>query len=458
MKKISRTGRLGSFLLVTAAALGAEGAEDFSGRWEITTRYPGSSFVAGLDLSATSQGYEGQSGYLVPDNDWYQYTGTVVAGELRLKVLFAGGKNTVGEITLTRRGEQLRGNGILHEVPVSITAHRPLQRPVNAPRIHDFAPQVFYRTFSGAIPPALHVFPGDTVRTQTVDADGAGMNKGQHTISGNPQTGPFYIEGAMVGDTIAVHFNKIRPNRDTAFQARWGLSSHALPPGYPQSPDNNWSDLWNIDREHLTATPASPSEKLKGLSIKLTPMLGCVGVAPFWNQAFTTSNLGPFGGNMDYNQVREGVTLYLPVYQAGALLSIGDGHAAQGDGEITGQGLETSMDVEFTVDLIRNQLLDQPWAENDESIMVSGVGGSLEAALQTATAGLSNWLKSYYDLDGSEVATVLANAIHYDVAEIVDPQFHVVARISKDSLTQLPKPASPKLMFCQASWGCRVSR
>lgn len=159
---------------------------------------------------------------------------------------------------------------------------------------------------------------------------------------------------------------------------------------------------------------------------------------------------------MDYNGVREGVTLYLPVYQAGAMLTVGDGHAQQGDGEITGQGLETSMDVEFTVDLIPNQLLDQPWAENDEYIMVSGIGGSLDAALQIATAGLSNWLKSYYRLNASEIATVLAASIRYEIASAAGSQAHIVAKIRKDVLSQLPKPPSPASMFCQPSWGCMV--
>jgi acetamidase/formamidase len=142
------------------------------------------------------------------------------------------------------------------------------------------------------------------------------------------------------------------------------------------------------------------------------------------------------------------------VYQAGALLTVGDGHAVQGDGEITGQGLEISMDVEFTVDLVRDQLLDQPWAENDEFIMVSGIGGSLSEALEFASAGLSNWLKSYYRLNSAEIATVLANSIHYDVAEVGDPEAHVVAKIPKSVLKQLPKPEPPSTMFCQAPWGC----
>jgi acetamidase/formamidase len=451
-------GLMASFLWMTATALSAETTRGFTGRWEITTDYPGGSFTAGLELSSVGQGYEGHSAYLVPDDYWYQYAGSADRDRLRLKILAPDGKSAIGELTLTLRGDKLMGNGVLHDVPISVSAHRPLTPPAGSPRTHDFKPQLFYRAFSGALPPALHIFPGDTVRTQTVDAAGGGVNKEQHTLGGNPQTGPFYIEGAMVGDTIVVHFNKIRLNRDTAFQVRSGLNPRALPSGYPQSRMADTSDVWNLDREHLTATPANPSSKLKGVVIKLTPMLGCVSVAPFWNQTIATSDSGPFGGNLDYNQVREGTTLYLPVYRAGALLSIGDGHAVQGDGEITGQGLETSMDVEFTVGLIRDQLLDQPWAENAESIMVSGVGGSLEAALQTATAGLSNWLKSYYDLDASEVATVLANAIHYDIAEIVDPQVHVVARIPKDALAQLPKPPGPKSMFCQASWGCVLTR
>jgi len=104
--------------------------------------------------------------------------------------------------------------------------------------------------------------------------------------------------------------------------------------------------------------------------------------------------------------------------------------------------------------LIRDQLLDQPWAENDEYIMVSGIGGSLTEALQRATAGLVNWLKSYYRLDSAEVATVLATSMHYDLAEVVDTEFHIVAKIKKETLRQIPKPENPSTIFCQAGWGC----
>jgi amidase len=437
------------------SVLGAGMSPDFTGHWEVTTSYPGGSYVAGLNLTAQKDAYTGRSGYLVPDGNFYTYTGAIQRDSLQLQVL--DGKEVIGNLNLKIAGAILTGGGILHDVPITVSGRRPLPTPAT-PTVYHFVPKMYYRDFSGANPPALHIFPGDTVVTQTVDANGGGENSAQHTLPGNPQTGPFYIEGAMVGDTIAVHFNKIRPNRDTAFQFRAALDASALTPGYRQQPaSSGWSNIWNLDREHGTATPANPSDRLKGLVVKLIPMLGCVAVAPYWNQAAATADLGPFGGNLDYNQIKEGTTLYMPVYQAGALLTIGDGHALQADGEITDQGFETSMDVEFTVALIRDQLLDQPWAEDDQYIMVSGIGGSLTDALQTATAGLSNWLKSYYRLNTAEIATFLATAIRYDVAEIVDPKIHVVAKVSKSALSQTPRPAAPSNMFCQASWGCELT-
>jgi acetamidase/formamidase len=456
--KVSSSGFLtfATSLLVFTDVQSATNAAYLTGRWEVTTTYPGGSLVAGLDLAVEAGTYTGKSGYLVPDHYWYKYSGTVQNDGLHLQILTPDGESGVGSLVLTVHGVKLSGRGVIHDVPVTLSGQRPPQRPANAPTVHDFTPQVYYTTFSGGYPPALHLFPGDTVRTKTVDSSGRGENAAQHTLPGNPQTGPFYIEGAMIGDTIAVHFNKIRPNRDTADQYRAALDPHVLPPGYAQEPNADWSNVWKLDRGQGTATPERPSERLKNFTVKLVPMLGCVAVAPYWKQAIGTSDLGPFGGNLDYNGIREGMTLYLPVYQAGAMLSMGDGHAQQGDGEITGSGFETSMDVEFTVDLIQNQLLDQPWAENDEYIMVSGIGGSLNQALQNATAGLSNWLKSYYRLSASEIATVLAPSIQYDIAEVADPQAHVVAKIRKDVLSQIPKPPPPTSVFCRPQWGCRL--
>jgi len=184
---------------------------------------------------------------------------------------------------------------------------------------------------------------------------------------------------------------------------------------------------------------AKPPEHLKNFRVKLQPMLGCVAVAPPDKQTFQAGWLGSWGGNMDYNGLREGTTVYLPVYQPGAWLFVGDGHAAQGDGELTGDALETSMDIEFTVNLISGQNIDGPRAENDESIMAMGIAGSLPDALRQATTALARWIEHDYKLTANETAIVLGSSIRYDIAEIVDPQVNIVAKVSKSVLDSLSK-------------------
>lgn len=190
-------------------------------------------------------------------------------------------------------------------------------------------------------------------------------------------------------------------------------------------------DIWILDGVRGVASLSKPSDKLKNFTIGLEPMLGCVGVAPPNGKILAASYLGVFGGNMDSREVREGSTLYLPVFQPGALLYLGDAHAKQGDGEITGQGLETSMDVEFTVDVMENKSLGQPWVEDNEYVMVMGIGGSLDDSLKLATTGMRTWLVDNCQLNSAEVAAVLGNAIQYEIAEVVDPEFNVVAKIRK---------------------------
>jgi amidase len=182
---------------------------------------------------------------------------------------------------------------------------------------------------------------------------------------------------------------------------------------------------------------AKPSEHLKNYRVKLQPMLGCVAVAPPDKQTFRSGWLGPWGGNMDYNGLREGATIYLPVFQTGAILFVGDGHAAQGEGELTGDALETSMDVEFTVNLKSGQGIGGPRLENDEYIMAMGIANSLPDALRAATTSLARWLERDYKLTPNEAAIVLGTSMRYDIAEVVDPQINIVAKVSKAALAQL---------------------
>ncbi len=306
-----------------------------------------------------------------------------------------------------------------------------------APRTHDFTPTQFHRFFSGTIPPALHINPGDTVRTSTVDAGGRDAANKRRSNGGNPETGPFYVEGAMPGDTLVVKFNRIRLNRDSAGSGD-RIVGGALEPDYIEEAkyDEKFSSEWKLDRAAGFAMLAKPSEHLKNFRVKLQPMLGCVAVAPPDKQTFRSGWLGSWGGNMDYNGLREGVTVYLRVNQPGALLFVGDGHAIEGDGELTGDALETSMDVEFTVNVVPGQGYG-PRAENDEYIMAMGIAGSLPDALREATTSLARWLEHDYHLTPNESAMVLGSSIRYEIAEVVDPQVNVVAKVSKAVLATL---------------------
>jgi amidase len=306
------------------------------------------------------------------------------------------------------------------------------------PQTRVFEPAVFHRNFSGTIPPVLHINPGDTIKTTTVDAGGRDHKGVRRSMGGNPETGPFYVEGAMPGDTLVIKFHRIRLNRDSAGSGDRIVPS-AVQPNYFRNAkfDDNFNSEWKLDREAGVATLAKPTDRLKNFRVKLQPMLGCVAVAPPANQAFRAGWLGSWGGNMDYNGLREGVTVYLPVYQEGALLFVGDGHAAEGDGELNGDALETSMDVEFTVDLVRGKATQAPRFENDEYLMASGIGGSLQDALQQATTELARWLERDYHLSPNESNIVLGTSIRYDIAEVDDPQLHIVAKISKSVLASL---------------------
>jgi acetamidase/formamidase len=200
----------------------------------------------------------------------------------------------------------------------------------------------------------------------------------------------------------------------------------------------DFDSSWTLDRQGGFARLSKPTDKLKDYRVPMKPMLGCVGVAPPQQQSLRSGDLGTFGGNMDYNGLVEGTTVYLPVHQPGALLYVGDGHAAQGDGELTGDALETSTEWTFTVDVIHRSI-NQPRMETAEYWIASGIANSLQEALQSATTNLSRWLEEEYKLNPAEIGVVFGTSIRYEVAELVDPRVHVVAKIAKGLLTPIRK-------------------
>jgi amidase len=405
-------------------------AADISGQWNLhLTRF-------GEDFAAARVEWKTDGNSLTGTLNELKLSGTVDGDQVRFTAIRPN-KEEWGKFEGHVTGDEMSGSAKRGSDEFAWSAHRAPASPA-APKTHVFEPTKFHRQFSGAIPPALHINPGDTVKTWTVDAGGRDSSAKARSMGGNPETGPFYVEGAMPGDTLAIKFHRIRLNRDSAGSGDRIVPSAVQPDYYRDAKfDEKFSSEWKLDRESGTAMLAKPTERLKNFKVKMQPMLGCVGVAPPANQAYRSGWLGSWGGNMDYSGVREGVTVYLPVNQEGALLFVGDGHALEGDGELNGDALETSMDVEFTVDLVRGKRTQGPRFENDEYLMASGIAGSLPDALQMATTELARWLERDYKLSPNESNVILGTSIRYDIAEVVDPQVHIVAKVSKAVLAAL---------------------
>lgn len=312
-------------------------------------------------------------------------------------------------------------------------------RPPAVSRAYDFVPTTYRREFQAGVTPALRLFPGDTVRTTTVDAGGNGRgardDRTNHvTRGGNPLTGPFYVEGAVPGDVLVVRLHRVRLNRGWAFSGTQ-IVDNAIEPSYavdrkPVTQDNTWV----LDTVAGTARLSKPSAALASLRIPLRPFLGVIAVAPGDGVVPSSRESGAYGGNMEYAQLREGATLYLPVSELGAWLYLGDGHAAQGDGELTGDAMETSMDVTFSVDVARWKFANGPRAETAEHIMSIGIAGSLDQAMKQATSDLARWLESDYKLSSTDAALVMGFGIKYDIPDLVGAQLSVAARVPKSLL------------------------
>jgi len=297
--------------------------------------------------------------------------------------------------------------------------------------IHEFEPTHFHTTI-GSHEPVLRVASGDVIRTWTVDSGGYDRHGDDLTDGGNPQTGPFYVEGAERGDTLRVRFDRIRPNR-TRGVTGGVVAPSVVDPGFvPQLSPRDSEDWWTLDLERGTARLEDPPPGLESLGeVTLEPMLGCFGVAPPQGQAISCATSGEHGGNMDYRGFREGVTVDFPVFAEGALLHVGDGHALQGDGEIVGTGIEVSMDVELSVEVLKGKTICWPRAEDETFVMAVGNARPLDQAVQHATTELLKLLRDDYGLDYRAGSALLGQFIRYDVGHVFDPAYTVVATVEK---------------------------
>jgi len=360
-----------------------------------------------------------------------------VRGE-RLTLTVTDRQNRVCRYALRFRGEALTGttdgpdtNDSTARATHAVTGWRVPERE-GGPRTIEFTPSDYSNTWNADRRPVLVVWPGDTIHTKTVDSGGVDEHGRTRALFGNPQTGPFFIAGARPGDTLVVHIRRLTLNRDWADSLDTIVGRALGSSLIPTAADLGKPVRWRLDRETGRARPENAKDALAGYSVPVKPMLGGLAVAPgFGMPPISTGDTGRFGGNMDFNEVIEGNTIYLPVQQPGALLYFGDAHALQGDGETTQYALETSMDVTLTVDLIKGRSVPMPRVESPTQIMVLGQAGSLDEALKFASTGMVQWLQQDYGLTLSQAAQVLGTAMHYNVANLAGRSVGVAARIDK---------------------------
>lgn len=301
---------------------------------------------------------------------------------------------------------------------------------------HEFTPATYYTTL-GPHEPVLRVADGDTIVTTTVDAGGCDHSRERVTPSGNPQTGPFFVEGAEAGDTLAVHLEQIQPNRRYGYCGS-SVATNVVDPSYVRELPQADSAQWDVDIDAGTATLVAPESRLGRLVLPLEPMVGCFGVAPRGGQAISTATSAEHGGNMDYRGFVAGTTVYFPVFEPGALFFIGDGHAVQGDGEIVGSGIEISMNVRVTLRVLKGKKCGWPRAENDEWIMTAGNARPLDQATQHATTEMLRWLQQEHQLDALGANLLLAQCVRYDLGNMFDPAYTMICKVRKRWL-----PGSP---------------
>lgn len=289
--------------------------------------------------------------------------------------------------------------------------------------------------------PVAHLKSGDILDTNTLDCFGNGIRKPGDTLSmakgDNPLAGPFYVEGAEPGDTLAVKVLDLQVDGDTgvgAFSPGFGSinSSHYTPMLEASSlPERVW--FYHIDHAANTATFKALDSDFS-VKIPMHPFFGCIGVAPANGEARSSIVPAEFGGNMDSPEASAGNTVYFPVNVKGGLLYIGDGHAAMGDGEAAGSAVEVPLKARVQMSVIKGRHIEWPQFENDNEIMTVGAYRPLDDAFRIAFTELVHWIHNDYGLSELDAYELLSKVGKAHLNEMVDPNYVVVASIEKKYL------------------------
>ena len=297
-------------------------------------------------------------------------------------------------------------------------------------------------TFGGAAP-RQRIQSGTRIVSWTEDCFDGDVKTSADLISkvlvpgrDNPQTGPFHVEGAEPGDTLAIHLLSVTPARSyavSAFSPGFGalVGNDQTAMLGTELPEATWR--YEVDAKRNVARATSGDGK-HFWEVPLAPFLGCLGVAPAGGEVRSTVVPGPFGGNMDCTEVRAGNTVYLGVNMPGALLSFGDGHYAMGDGEIMGGAVEGAMNVDLIVELIKGVKTPIPRIENATDVMFVGSGRPLEDAARVAFKAMIGWVRSASGISEVDAYQLVAQSARAPIIQLVDPEYTVLVKMAKDRL------------------------
>jgi acetamidase/formamidase len=299
----------------------------------------------------------------------------------------------------------------------------------------------------GGVPPLARIRPGTALRLWSEDAFCGALRSTKDLSSEkvdlrfvNPQTGPFYVEGAEPGDTLALHLVALEPARDWAASAAipffGGLTStDRVATLQDPLPDTTW--IYEVDRARGTVGFVATSVDLR-VELPIEPMLGTVGVAPTGGEARSSLVPERFGGNMDTPQMRAGATCYLGVNVEGALFSLGDGHYRQGEGEACGTAVEGAMTTTLIVELIKGGAPLWPRIEDDDSWMAVGSSRPLEDAWRIGAVEMVRWLGELYGLGAMDAYQLLSQVSESPIANVCDANYSAVVKIRKSLLPAVP--------------------
>jgi acetamidase/formamidase len=290
----------------------------------------------------------------------------------------------------------------------------------------------------------VSVRPGQLVSTWTMDCFAGRVRSTSDLVSQvcdprflNPQTGPFFVEGAEPGDTLAVHFRSITPRGGRGVSTTVPLfgsltATHTTAMLHQPLPERTW--VYEIDVPGGVVRYDALDSAYQ-VDLPLDPMHGTVGVAPALREVRSSLTPGDWGGNMDTPEMRAGTTCYLGVNVEGALFSLGDGHARQGEGETCGVAVECAMDTELVIDLIKGGPPTLwPRLEDDRFLMTTGSARPLEDAFRIAHTQLVAWLRELTGLSAMDAYQLVSQAALTPIANVVDTNYTVVAKIDKSYL------------------------